>query len=293
MTIMANKILEWLNTTGMEQSLDIQCLFCRKLHIAPSSANKWVTQSFPVLAMLTDGGGKIAIDEKSKTVYPLRIRQPYFLAANLKRQPQAEYPNGFEVLAIGFQVKVLGGVDLLSFFKIPVFFEQAREERLCELMLELYAMESNQGSGWLQRIVSQKRIRDEIIENIVSVASPANGPAFPFMENCHCIPAVKYLNENFAAPLNISKLMKMCCLSRTHFFRLFKKQINITPFEYIKRRRLQEAQNMLLNTTMTIAEIGNQIGWPDQFHFSRIFKKETGISPKQYRSQFSSKIDRV
>ncbi len=90
-------------------------------------------------------------------------------------------------------------------------------------MLELYAMESNQGSGWLQRIVSQKRIRDEIIENIVSVASPANGPAFPLWKTVIAYLPLNTLMKNFAAPLNISKLMKMCCLSRTHFFRLFKK----------------------------------------------------------------------
>jgi two-component system response regulator YesN len=109
---------------------------------------------------------------------------------------------------------------------------------------------------------------------------------FSFPENFHCLPAVNYLNENFKSPLDIPRLMKLCGLSRTHFFRLFKKETNSTPFEYMKNRRLQEAENMLLCTDLSIAEIGDRVGWEDQFYFSRTFKKNTGLSPGDFRRQF-------
>jgi two-component system response regulator YesN len=54
----------------------------------------------------------------------------------------------------------------------------------------------------------------------------------------------------------------------------------------MKNRRLQEAENMLLCTDLSIAEIGDRVGWEDQFYFSRTFKKNTGLSPGDFRRQF-------
>lgn len=55
--------------------------------------------------------------------------------------------------------------------------------------------------------------------------------------------------------------------------------------EFLHRLKIAEAKNVLLNTELTIKEIGEALGYKDSFYFSRIFKRITGISPKIYRDR--------
>ncbi|MNV93132.1 HTH-type transcriptional activator Btr [compost metagenome] len=55
--------------------------------------------------------------------------------------------------------------------------------------------------------------------------------------------------------------------------------------EYIHQLKIGEAKNILLNTELSMKEIGEALGYKDTFYFSRVFKRITGISPRSYRSQ--------
>lgn len=55
--------------------------------------------------------------------------------------------------------------------------------------------------------------------------------------------------------------------------------------EFIHRLKTAEARNILLNTEMTVKEIGELLGYKDTFYFSRVFKKITGVSPRSYRNR--------
>jgi AraC-like DNA-binding protein len=270
--------------TQSKHNLDIQLMFCRKYYFADST--KWVSHAFPVLAMVTGGKATLVLNYKSKPEIPLKLYQPFFLPANLIRKPLPGKPNELEILALIFQVKIFDGIDLFNLLDIPMFFHEKISKRLCDLMLEAYSEETIESENWLWKTVARERILYEVVENILSSLPLDKVIDLGILENMPCLPAIKYLNKNFNIPLDIPKLMKRCSLSRTHFFRLFKKQTNSTPFEYIKNCRLQEAQNMLLCTNLSISEIGAKVGWNNQFHFSRIFKKEIGLSPDNYRQQF-------
>lgn len=55
--------------------------------------------------------------------------------------------------------------------------------------------------------------------------------------------------------------------------------------EFIHRLKAAEAKNILLNTEMSVKEIGEALGYQDTFYFSRVFKRITGFSPRSYRSR--------
>ncbi|WP_172199547.1 helix-turn-helix domain-containing protein [Saccharibacillus qingshengii] len=58
------------------------------------------------------------------------------------------------------------------------------------------------------------------------------------------------------------------------------------PFnEFLHRLRTGEAGHMLLNTDMSVKELGERLGYRDMFYFSRVFKRITGVSPREYRSR--------
>lgn len=75
-------------------------------------------------------------------------------------------------------------------------------------------------------------------------------------------------------------------LSKEHIRKLFIKEHGISPVQYLKRRRLELAKQLLAQKDdgyLRINEIAETCGFADSAYFSRIFKKETGISPNEYQ----------
>jgi AraC-like DNA-binding protein len=74
-------------------------------------------------------------------------------------------------------------------------------------------------------------------------------------------------------------------LQSTYFSNLFQKNFGIPPIKYLNRKRMEEAQRLLLYSDLTLAEIALQLGIDDAFYFSKLFKKYLGVSPDKYRKQ--------
>jgi transcriptional regulator GlxA family with amidase domain len=102
-------------------------------------------------------------------------------------------------------------------------------------------------------------------------------------------PVVEELNGNYAADLDVGALAKKACLSRPQFHRQFKALVGLPPLEYAKRLRLKEAERLLRSSDLGMREIGERVGWPNQFHFSRIFKGFYGVPPLRYRQASQSR----
>jgi len=94
-----------------------------------------------------------------------------------------------------------------------------------------------------------------------------------------------HIHANLDQPITIPQLAKIACLSHTYFSNLFTKLIGTSPLQYINKRRIERAQELLLVTDKTIYQICGQVGIDDEFYFSRLFKKTVGISPDRYRKQ--------
>jgi AraC-like DNA-binding protein len=54
---------------------------------------------------------------------------------------------------------------------------------------------------------------------------------------------------------------------------------------YVVERQLREARELLLTTTLTVAEIGRRVGLPDAYHFSKLFHRHIGTSPRDFRQR--------
>lgn len=83
--------------------------------------------------------------------------------------------------------------------------------------------------------------------------------------------------------LNLEQLAKLCNLSMSSFKRAFKKEFEDSPINYINKRRLEKAKELLTITELAISEIAYEIGFQDALYFTRLFKKKIGVSPSKYR----------
>jgi AraC-like DNA-binding protein len=266
----------------------VNSMFCRKFVFNDTQAAdfKWVIQARCVLAMITGGKGKVEIltDSGIETVdKPLR---PFLLPSYIKRRPVPQSA-GFEVLASDFQVEILHGLDFLDIYDLPLFFPLKDEAQLRMLILRLFSLNTNEEEMLITTVFEYKSIYFDILKIIIKNSSLKKNREIFNLNNCACVEALEYINKNFKEPIDIKQLQKMCNLSQAHFFRLFKKDTGLTPFNYLKQCRLEEAQKLLLITPLTVSEIAGQVGWNDTFHFSRIFKKNIGLSPLNYRKQMA------
>lgn len=103
---------------------------------------------------------------------------------------------------------------------------------------------------------------------------------------------IAHVDKGYHLAPTVSDLATIIGRSRSHVLKLFNAHMGISPKSYIIDKQLQEARELLLSTTMSIAEVGQSVGLHDPYHFSKRFRKYVGISPSKYRQNhgpFSSR----
>ena len=95
--------------------------------------------------------------------------------------------------------------------------------------------------------------------------------------------SIAMIHERYSQKLTVEQLAKEARLSKSTFMRRFLQICKMTPAEYIIRKRVEVAENMLKHTNAPLSEIAENVGFYDAAHFSRTFKKIKGISPLEYR----------
>ena len=71
----------------------------------------------------------------------------------------------------------------------------------------------------------------------------------------------------------------------TIFGKIFKDGIGKSPQEFLLNYRMIKAAELLKLTKLSIKDVSNAVGYPNQLHFSRAFKNIYGISPRDWRNQ--------
>ena len=94
---------------------------------------------------------------------------------------------------------------------------------------------------------------------------------------------LKYINQHYADTLTLRMLSREFYLTETYICDLLKKYTGKTFVAILQEIRLNQAKRLLSETSITIAEVGRQVGYTDQGYFSRIFRRMECMSPMQYR----------
>lgn len=95
-------------------------------------------------------------------------------------------------------------------------------------------------------------------------------------------PAINHIDSNFTQSICLEHLAELCCLSSSHFHKIFVENVGVTPKNYILKKKMTLALT-LLNTNGNVKEIAYQLGYCDDSHFSRVFKNFYGFTPGHYK----------
>ncbi|MDE7444162.1 MAG: AraC family transcriptional regulator [Lachnospiraceae bacterium] len=97
--------------------------------------------------------------------------------------------------------------------------------------------------------------------------------------------AFSFIEQNFQNDITVEDIAASCGLNRSYFGKIFHENTGKSPQEFLISYRMSKARELLKLTGLSIADIGNAVGYPNQLHFSRAFKNVYGISPRQWRNE--------
>lgn len=92
--------------------------------------------------------------------------------------------------------------------------------------------------------------------------------------------AKEVLLQNFTKPPKVEDLAHLCATNASKLKKVFKKVYEITLYGYVQKLRLEEANMLLKNETLTIGEIAKKVGYKHQGHFTKLFVATYGVHPK-------------
>jgi len=98
-----------------------------------------------------------------------------------------------------------------------------------------------------------------------------------------------YVTVNADKTITNQSLSEMVGLSECHFIRKFKEATGTTPSYFIKKKRMEIAKRLLLETPDPVITVGHRSGYDNPSHFAQVFKKFYGITPQSFRRKLKPK----
>lgn len=97
-----------------------------------------------------------------------------------------------------------------------------------------------------------------------------------------------FIDKNYKEDLRLDDIAKSIHTNAYYLAHLFKAEIGLSPMKYVILRRLGEAQNLLINTNMTITQIAAQVGYNNSNYFQNVFKGALTMTPGEYRRKWTT-----
>lgn len=108
---------------------------------------------------------------------------------------------------------------------------------------------------------------------------PTQGKHLPFAE------LDAYIDQNAAYPLQVADLARVAGLSCARLHSRFMSECQLTPMDYLRRRRLNRALQLLRQSPLAIGEVAHQVGYTSQSAFAAAMLREFGASPSALRRE--------
>jgi transcriptional regulator GlxA family with amidase domain len=94
---------------------------------------------------------------------------------------------------------------------------------------------------------------------------------------------LEHLDEAFT----VERMAGLANMSTRHFARLFARDVNMTPMEFLQNARIDCARNLLETTELPLKTVAYKSGFGSVRHMRFLFAEKLGLTPAQYREQFS------
>lgn len=136
----------------------------------------------------------------------------------------------------------------------------------------------------LVRAAAEGRIQDEFeasaltYQLLVALGRHAVQPSVP-LPPASVSRALRLLDEGWSRPWNLTEVARAVGLSPAYFHRLFRLHTGVTPLEWLTRRRMERAVELLGAPGARVTAVARSLGFADAGYFIRVFRRWTGTTP--------------
>jgi AraC-like DNA-binding protein/CheY-like chemotaxis protein len=99
--------------------------------------------------------------------------------------------------------------------------------------------------------------------------------------------AMSHIDGNFKKEMSLESVAAYISISASYFSRMFKKEVGVNFLQYLTKKRLEYAKQMIAQTDRSMLEIAIEAGFNEQNYFGKVFKRYTGQTPLEYKRDVS------
>jgi AraC-like DNA-binding protein len=259
----------------------------------------WLPSAVPHLSL-------VAADEAPPAVDMLYAPMICFIASGTKRTTAGEHSwaaGAGEMFLSSLEVPITATFELMPYRSVVLQLEQ---QPLADLLLELGAAElPGTGPGGLASAPMSPELVDAVTRWVGLLDTPADigplagrieeeilyrllgGPLGPLLRqfalaDSHVTQvrrAAGWIRQHYARPLSIDAIAAVAHMSPATLHRHFKSATGMSPLQYQKVLRLQEARRLLITGELTAAVVGETVGYVSATQFNREYRRAYGAPP--------------
>lgn len=124
-----------------------------------------------------------------------------------------------------------------------------------------------------------------IIFKIHSITNNSMKTQTPLALSVNVTLAKNFIDNHFSKNISLSEIESRTHLSKYHLSRQFKKELNLSPIDYLYSVRFLHAKELLESTNLTVVQIAHNVGFKSANHFSAKFKRDFSQTPIAYRKE--------
>lgn len=227
------------------------------------------------------GKGTYTVNEK---VHQISKGDTFIIYPNTVVSYCADKDDPWEYYWVGFggvDVKML--IDKTDFSKQNCVIHTEREKDLQKTLLNIYNASGAEFFRHIKMIGYLYQFLSILIEESKNSVETNN------IYQTYTKKSIDFICENYNRQINITDIASHIGISRSHLYKIFTKQLSISPKSYLDNFRIMQAKELLEKTNYSINEIASMVGYSDQLHFSKVFKKNTGKAPRQFKNEIICK----
>lgn len=286
--IMMEKHTTYKNVAGFrcilnieKQTNDLYLVHCGQQQCPPGyTYNHKIPNEYHVHFVL-DGKGILEINDK---LYHLKKDDIFLIPKGHPIRYFADDENPWEYMWITFDGEMaetyLNHVDLSA--ETPVIHSSIPNKVYAPMIQKILDTNELTFANEIRRVGCLYEILSTLIEAQSIYKKEQNQYDYP--STTYVDYALQYIKFNYDH-IKVNDIAQYIGINRSYLTSIFKKQLNISPQEYLVSFRLKKAAELIRTTNMSIQDISASIGYENALTFSKMFKQTYGMSPKNYRNQ--------
>ena len=105
--------------------------------------------------------------------------------------------------------------------------------------------------------------------------------------------AVNLLISSFGKQIRVSDVARAVGISRNYLDEIFKKEMGVSPKEFLMNYRMEKASSLLASTSSPVGLIAEEVGYSDPMTFSKVCRRRRGMSPTEFRERHRTETGNV